>query len=549
MNGLIEQLMVKDYILFDHALIDFKKDMSVITGETGAGKSLLIDALSYLSGNRITGNIVRQGKEKAILQMVLSRPNEEVLALLEDNGFEVEDELIIQRTITSQGKSTIRINQQVSTLSFIKTLMSKLIDVHSQMDTIQLMDPMVQLDLLDQYAKNSELKAKTEIAYKQYSKAKRELAKAKEETFSDDELDRLTNELNEISVANVQEDELASLQETIKQLSRAQQNLDEMQQCISLFSKENGILDNLYETYKIIRKNELLEEEAENIQSMYYSLQDISETIQEKRNDILNSHEDIDQLQEREYEIKKLYRKYGGSYNAMMDRAKEMEARIDRIIHRQDVFEKLEKQLFASEEAYFKVAHQLSRSRKKVFDALSEEIEAHCKDLMLENAKFKVESHEKKPSADGIDEIEFMVSMNPGQPFSALKKSASGGELSRLMLALKTVFQTKEGIDTIVFDEIDTGVSGKVALAMGSKMHALSKNYQVLCITHLSSVAVWADSHFYVSKSQDENRTTTSIRQLDEEESLKELAIMSSGSAKESAVESMRELRKEVRHG
>ena len=168
---------------------------------------------------------------------------------------------------------------------------------------------------------------------------------------------------------------------------------------------------------------------------------------------------------------------------------------------------------------------------------------------MLENAKFKVQDTEKKPAADGIDEIEFMVSMNPGQPFSSLKKSASGGELSRLMLALKTVFQTQEGIDTIVFDEIDTGVSGKVALAMGSKMYSLSKTHQVLCITHLSSVAVWADSHYYVSKSQDENETTTSIRRLDEEESLKELAVMASGSAKESAIESMRELRKEVRHG
>ena len=175
---MIEQLMVKDYILFDRAFIDFNKDMSVITGETGAGKSLLIDALSYLSGNRITGNIVRHGKEKAILQMVLSRPNPEVIAMLEDNGFEIEDNLIIQRTVTSQGKSTIRINQQVSTLGFVRSLMAKLIDVHSQMDTIQLMDPAVQLDLLDQYAKNATLKEEVQTRYKSYSAAKRALSKA-----------------------------------------------------------------------------------------------------------------------------------------------------------------------------------------------------------------------------------------------------------------------------------------------------------------------------------------------------------------------------------
>lgn len=546
---MIEQLMVKDYILFDHAFIDFKKDMSVITGETGAGKSLLIDALSYLSGNRITSNIVRHGKEKAILQMVLSRPGEDVLALLEDNGFDIEEELIIQRTVTSQGKSTVRINQQVSTLSFVRQLMSRLIDVHSQMDTIQLADPAIQLDLLDQYAKNSGLKEKTAAAYKTYSSARRELARAQKETFSDDELEHLTDSLNEITAADVKEDELAQLQEKIRQLSHAQQSLDEMQECISLFTKDNGILDNMYEAYKSIRKNEILEEESESVNSAYYSMQDVIETIKEKRETLLNSHEDLDTLQEREYEIKKLYRKYGGSWPAMMDKAKEMEEKIDRIIHRQDVFEKLEKQLLVSEKAYFDAAHELSRSRKKVFESLAAEIERHCQDLMLENAKFKVQDTEKKPAADGIDEIEFMVSMNPGQPFSSLKKSASGGELSRLMLALKTVFQTQEGIDTIVFDEIDTGVSGKVALAMGSKMYSLSKTHQVLCITHLSSVAVWADSHYYVSKSQDENETTTSIRRLDEEESLKELAVMASGSAKESAIESMRELRKEVRHG
>lgn len=546
---MIEQLMVKDYILFDHAFIDFKKDMSVITGETGAGKSLLIDALSYLSGNRITSNIVRHGKEKAILQMVLSRPGDDVLALLEDNGFDIEEELIIQRTVTSQGKSTVRINQQVSTLGFVRQLMSRLIDVHSQMDTIQLADPAIQLDLLDQYAKNSGLKEKTAAAYKTYSSARRELARAQKETFSNDELEHLTDSLNEITAADVKEDELAQLQEKIRQLSHAQQSLDEMQECISLFTKDNGILDNMYEAYKSIRKNEILEEESESVNSAYYSMQDVIETIKEKRETLLNSHEDLDAMQEREYEIKKLYRKYGGSWPAMMDKAKEMEEKIDRIIHRQDVFEKLEKQLLVSEKAYFDAAHELSRSRKKVFEPLAAEIERHCQDLMLENAKFKVQDTEKKPAADGIDEIEFMVSMNPGQPFSSLKKSASGGELSRLMLALKTVFQTQEGIDTIVFDEIDTGVSGKVALAMGSKMYSLSKTHQVLCITHLSSVAVWADSHYYVSKSQDENETTTSIRRLDEEESLKELAVMASGSAKESAIESMRELRKEVRHG
>lgn len=541
--------MVKDYILFDYALLDFQTGMSVITGETGAGKSLLIDAIGYVCGDRIHSNIVRKGKDKAILQMVLSRPNDSVCAFLEENGFDVEDELIVSRTVSEAGKSSIRINQQITTLNFVRMLMHKLIDIHSQMDTIQLMDPKVQLEVLDQYAHVDSIYTIMKGNYSLYAKAKKALSTAKQETFSDAELDFLTNQLNEIEGAQIEEGELESLQERIKSASKAQQNLDAFDACIYSLKHDNGILDQLYSSYKVMKKNDLLKEESDLLHSMYYQLMDLSDRLSDQKESYQSDVNDLDTMQEREYFIKKMFRKYGGSYQSMMDYKQTCMDKIDRIIHRQDVFEKLEKEEKQAYQKYLKTAKQLTEARESVFAELEAAIEMHCKDLMLENAKFKIARKECLPTSSGMDEIEFLVSMNPGQPLTPLKESASGGELSRLMLALKTVFQTQEGIDTILFDEIDTGVSGKVALAMGQKMHALSENHQVLCITHLASVAVWAEHHYSVSKSTDGVSTLTSIHELHDDEILEELAIMAHGTPTPAAVASMRELQNEVMNG
>lgn len=547
---MIEQLMVKDYILFDHALVDFKNDMTVITGETGAGKSLLIDAITYLAGGRMTQSVVRQNKEKATLQMVIETDNQEVLTLLEENGYDVEDGLvIIQRSMSAQGKGSVRINQQVATLSFLKKVVSKLIDIHSQMDTIQLMDEDVQLEMLDQYADTKKELEETAQAYQVMHCHEKELEKAKNETYSDDELEYLTNALNEIQNAAIEEGELETLQDKIKELSKSQQNIEDLSETIYTLTKDNGILDGLYSSYKQLHKNGSFDEQADQLQNHYYQLQALSEQLSEKKEDILHEGDDLDQLQEREYKIKKLFRKYGGSYRTFKEKEVEFEEKIDRIIHRQDLFEKLEANYTQAKKQYDILAQTLSQKRQSVFEKLSHEIEAHCQDLMLSNARFRIDREEKKASKNGIDAIHFMVSMNPGQPFSTLKQSASGGELSRLMLALKTVFQTREGIDTIIFDEIDTGVSGKVALAMGNKMHTIAKEHQVLCITHLASVAVWADTHYLVKKVQEDEKTTTQIKAIDENERLIELATMANGEASESGIQSMKELRRSVQNG
>lgn len=538
---MIEQLSVKDYVLFKSCIIDFTDGMSVITGETGAGKSLLIDAIGYLSGNRIKSNVIRNGKDKAVLSMVLTA-NDRVNAILEENGFEVDDQVIISRTILNNNKSTVRINQQITTLSFVRKIVNLLVDIHSQMDTYRLMDTSVQMELLDSYAKTMDLKASVKEAYVKYSNVLHELETLKNEEFSDAELEFLTTQLDEIENANIQEDELDALNDQIHETTSWYKNSEDLSSCLYEIDKENGALDSLYTLYKQASKSPILNDYEESFKNLYYSLQGVDEELKHMRDTHSNDSLDLDSLQSRQYLIKKLYRKYGGSYTSLMESKKSITDKIDRIIHRQDVFDKLEKEKEESFTAYMKLAKALSLKRKEVFSQLESKVMEHCKDLMLENARFMISCMEKKPSSNGIDDIEFLVSMNPGQDFSSLSASASGGELSRLMLALKVVFQASNGIETIIFDEIDTGVSGKVALAMGAKMKALSKNYQVLCITHLASVAVYANTHYLVNKKVSASETITNVQELDQDKTIQELAVMTSGEASQKAKESMQDL-------
>lgn len=538
---MIEQLSVKDYVLFESCDIDFTNGMSVITGETGAGKSLLIDAIGYLSGDRIKSNVIRKGKDKAVLSMVLTS-NEEVNAILEENGFDTEDQVIISRTILNNNKSTVRINQTVTTLSFVRKIVNLLVDIHSQMDTYRLMDTKLQIELLDSYANTNGLKEQVKQAYNHYSNVLNELDTLKNEEFSDAELEFLTAQLDEIENANVKENEMDELEEQIHEATHWFKNKEDLSECLYEMDKENGALDSLYMLYKQASKSPVLNAYEDSFKNLYYSLQNIDEELKNIRDNHSNDALDLDSLQARQYQIKKLYRKYGGSFVSLQETKQGIMDKIDRIIHRQDVFDKLEKEKVEAFKTYMDLAEKLSRKRKSVFKELEKNVMTHCKDLMLENARFKISSIEKKPSSNGIDDIEFLVSMNPGQDFSSLSLSASGGELSRLMLALKVVFQATNGIETIIFDEIDTGVSGKVALAMGAKMKALSKNYQVLCITHLASVAVHADTHYLVEKIVKNNETITTVHELAQDEKISELAIMTSGQASDSAKATMQDL-------
>ena len=546
---MIEQLMVKDYILFDYALVDFTHGMHVITGETGAGKSLLIDAIGYLSGKRINGNIVRKGKDKAILQMVCSTSSPKISQMLEENGFEVEDSILITRTVQANQKSTIRINQQITTLSFVRELVSYMIDMHSQMDTYQLMQPSVQLDLLDALAQTKDLREEVAQQYTTLKAIEKEYHTCKNESLSDDELDYLTAQLNRIDELNIQEGELESLQEKVKICAEMEKNTELFSQSIYQLNKENGLMDTCYDLSKELSKTNSTSEIANQLMDIYYRFDEIKENLQEQLNQFDQSSESIDEMESRIYTIKAMYKRYGGSFSSLMEAKANLEKKIERFLSREHILAEMETNLSKARKAYDQLAEELSQKRKAIFSSVEQQVNQHCHDLMLEHADFHISSQEKEASKDGKDAIEFLISMNPGQPLVPLKDSASGGELSRLMLALKVVFQAQQGVDTIIFDEIDTGVSGKVAFAMGHKMHTLAQHYQVLCITHLTSVACFGDRHYCVQKTSEDGSTQTSIHLLNEKETLEELAVMSSGQVNQASLQAAQELKDRAIHG
>lgn len=546
---MIEQLMVKDYILFDYALVDFTHGMHVITGETGAGKSLLIDAIGYLSGKRINGNIVRKGKDKAILQMVCSTSSPKISQMLEENGFEVEDSILITRTVQANQKSTIRINQQITTLSFVRELVSYMIDMHSQMDTYQLMQPSVQLDLLDALAQTKDLREEVAQQYTTLKAIEKEYHTCKNESLSDDELDYLTAQLNRIDELNIQEGELESLQEKVKICAEMEKNTELFSQSIYQLNKENGLMDTCYDLSKELSKTNSTSEIANQLMDIYYRFDEIKENLQEQLNQFDQSSESIDEMESRIYTIKAMYKRYGGSFSSLMEANANLEKKIERFLSREHILAEMETNLSKARKAYDQLAEELSQTRKAIFSSVEQQVNQHCHDLMLEHADFHISSQEKEASKDGKDAIEFLISMNPGQPLVPLKDSASGGELSRLMLALKVVFQAQQGVDTIIFDEIDTGVSGKVAFAMGHKMHTLAQHYQVLCITHLASVACFGDRHYCVQKTSEDGSTQTSIHLLNEKETLEELAVMSSGQVNQASLQAAQELKDRAIHG
>lgn len=546
---MIEQLMVKDYILFDYALVDFTHGMHVITGETGAGKSLLIDAIGYLSGKRINGNIVRKGKDKAILQMVCSTSSPKISQMLEENGFEVEDSILITRTVQANQKSTIRINQQITTLAFVRELVSYMIDMHSQMDTYQLMQPSVQLDLLDALAQTKDLREEVAQQYTTLKAIEKEYHTCKNESLSEDELDYLTAQLNRIDELNIQEGELESLQEKVKICAEMEKNTELFSQSIYQLNKENGLMDTCYDLSKELSKTNSTSEIANQLMDIYYRFDEIKENLQEQLNQFDQSSESIDEMESRIYTIKAMYKRYGGSFFSLMEAKANLEKKIERFLSREHILAEMETNLSKARKAYDQLAEELSQKRKAIFSSVEQQVNQHCHDLMLEHADFHISSQEKEASKDGKDAIEFLISMNPGQPLVPLKDSASGGELSRLMLALKVVFQAQQGVDTIIFDEIDTGVSGKVAFAMGHKMHTLAQHYQVLCITHLASVACFGDRHYCVQKTSEDGSTQTSIHLLNEKETLEELAVMSSGQVNQASLQAAQELKDRAIHG
>lgn len=543
---MLQQIYVENFVLIDNVNLTFRDHLSAFTGETGAGKSLLIDAIGILKGDRISSSLVRQNKEKALIEGVFTLSEQHpAYGILQEAGYDIEEGmLIITREFTKDGKSTSRINHRLTTVSFIKEVIRLLIDIHSQHDTQYLLNSRYHLGLLDAYCAHDELLTQTKKAYEKYKECCDTLHDALLNTYNVDDLEFLSFQLNEIEQAAIHDGELEELEFEQRRMQAFEKISSHLHNAIEYLDGSHGSNPSLYEA---CRELESLDED-EHLVKAHEALLDAYYLIDEKLGELRDylsfmeyDEQRYNDIQERIFLIRKIERKYG-NIRYLDQKKEELQKKIDQILHRQEFIEQQEQLKKEAYAAFFSYAKQLQTNRKKQAKRLESDIIKQLEDLYLPNARFEISFQETEGNMTGIDKVEFMISMNPGEHMKPLSTTASGGELSRLMLGLKAVFTDLAGIETIIFDEIDTGVSGSVALAIGKKMKQLANSTQVLCVTHLAQVAACADTHYLVKKKQLEQETQTQIVKLSEEERIRELAMISSDSQSEHALRAAQEL-------
>lgn len=542
---MFKEIYVKNFILIDQLHLDFTKGFSVFTGETGAGKSLLIDAISLLCGSRASAEFVTHGKEYALIEGVFSlNENHPVIQELDEMGIEMEDDLIITRKITSDGKSSVKINHRSVSLSMLKNIMSQMIDIHSQHDTQYLLNSKSHLSLLDEYCHINDLLIECKSVYKSYKEALDNYNDCLNGELNED-VDFLRYQLNEIEEADISEDKVNEYQDELKNLNNFEKLNENLSQCYDLLSGNDQTLEILYEAIRKlenIREFDWTEKMISDLNDYYYGIEEVSSLVNDQLNRLDYDENRVNEINQYLYTFNNLKRKYGNSVQSILNKKDELIQRIELIENRQEVLERLERNVKSTYKEYRKVADEISKIRKEKAIQLQKDISKECSDLYLDKTRFEVRFIESDATSKGVDKVEFFISMNPGEPLKPLANVASGGELSRLMLGLKTIFTSLTSIETIIFDEIDTGVSGNVALAIGKKMRQISEKHQLFSITHLASVAACASHHYVVEKKQKEDSTHTNIRELDYDEIIQSLASIANNSLSETALSAAKEL-------
>lgn len=543
---MLKSLYIKNYILIDELRLDFKSGFSVFTGETGAGKSILIDAIGLLMGERFSSDLIRHGNDKSILEAVFITQNKEIQTILEQIGIDIEsDELIITRELTRDGRSTNRINSRSVTVNVLKDLSVFLVDIHSQNDTQYLLNNKYHLNLLDAYKPNLELLSEVKALYYEYDNLKKELSNKEKTEYNPDDLEFLEFQINEIDQANLVENEDVELESKQKMMLSFEKISTRLKSALDLLDETDGVSLKFHDALKhlhFIDEMDDVKKVSEELNDIYYVLNDKIAELKHSYHSLSYDEDSFNAIQDRLFSINRLKKKYGKSIDLIFEHKQKLIDRVNMIQNRQEVLEQLRSQLNKAYKAFYDKAVLLSEFRKSQATSLKTAIIKEIRDLYLDKAQFEIEFKEYEGSLNGIDSVEFLISMNPGESLKPLVKVASGGELSRLMLGMKVIFNQLQNIETVIFDEIDSGVSGRVATAIGQKMSRLSKTAQVFSVTHLGQVAACSHSHYYVSKNQSSNITNTTIKELDLEGRINELSMISSGTLNPASIKAAEEL-------
>lgn len=532
---MLKSLYISSFVIIDQLHIDFQEGMNVLTGETGAGKSIIIDALGQLCGNRASVSLIKKNASKAIIEGIFDIiPNQDLQNICEELHVECDDQIVITKEIFQTGKSNVKINYQNASNNALKLIMPFLIDIHSQFETQKLFEEKNHIQILDEYASKdlSILKKDYENAYSQYKDLSSKLDKAINEDMSDEQLEFLQNQLNEIEQNEYTDDEVNELEKELELLKNYEKVNEKIHSFDQLMNASSGILpqlkDALYVLQSITDYGDF-QDAYEKLYDQYYNIEDEYENIMDIYHDFHFDEYRFNELQDTLFQINRLKRKYGYTMERILEYKEELKEKIYNINRREEFILSLKKQLHDTENRCMNIAKDIHNIRKKNAKQFEEDIMGELQDLYLDKAVFKIHFEKTKIQKEGIDKIQFMVSINKGQDLSLLNETASGGEISRIMLAIKTIILQYNTIETIVFDEVDTGVSGKVASRIGEKMRHLSLKKQVLCITHLPQVACLGHYHYSIEKKSQTDDTVTSIRLLTNEERIMEIAKMLSG--------------------
>ena len=540
-------LEIQNVAIIDKISIEFGNGFNVMTGETGAGKSIIINSINAILGERISKDIIRTGKEKAQVTAVFYTNSTKVGEILEELFIPKEDDgaVIISREIFRTGKNICRINGQIMPLSALKRIGEYIINIHGQNDNKVLLVPQKHIELLDLYIGDSILNLKKEYQEK-LNKLKDEKDKLSNMIGNDEQrerkIDLLKYQIQEIEDANLVEGEDEELEKKRVVVSNVEKIKTVLANCYDMLACDNGIKDGINQISssmgQIANLDETYSKISNNVANVVYQVDDITYEIRDSLDNLFFDQELMETIEERIDLIVKLKRKYGDTIKDVIDYMDKCNEELTVLVNSEEYIRKSKEVINKINEELYKLAQKINKLRAEYAKTLQDSITAELKDLEMKDSEFSVSIEFNENTTDdglyefktnGLDKIEFYISTNKGEKAKPLSKIASGGEMSRIMLAIKSIISDKDSVESMIFDEIDTGISGKAAQKVGEKLAKLSKLHQLICITHLSQIATMADNHYMIEKSTYKDKTQTNVKRLTEDETTKEVARIIGG--------------------
>ena len=534
------QLSIKNFALIEEITLDLDEGFTILAGETGAGKSILIDAINYVLGSKFNKDLIRTGEEKTFVEAICSiEDNKSLKEILDFYDIEYDDILIISRESFKNGKSVIRVNGKAIILSNLRKISEKLIDIHGQHSNQNLLNKDRHIEYLDSFGKinleNDFIKYKESfVEFKDIKDKILSLNKNESDEKLVDYIKYQIEEIDNVSLSAGEEEKLIDRYNILSNHEKIRNSLARSYSYLDSSTGEYSVLDSLDFVVREISAIEKHSEKAklikERVNNTYYELQDLTKDIKSLLDETYYDENELDEINSRIYKIGLLKKKYGSSIEEILKYRKNLDKQYQEIINSEEIIKELKNKLIVIEKRLDKYSKNIHEKRVILGKAIEEKIEKELKYVGLGKCTFKISiEYDDSFNLKGKDKVQFMISTNLGEPIKPMEKIVSGGELSRIMLSLKSVFIDKDNTPTIIFDEIDTGISGRIAQCVAEKMYEISNKHQVLCITHLPQIASMSDNHYMVKKYIENEKTFTKIEKINEEKKIEEIAIMLGG--------------------